>query len=1061
MRSFFCHALAVFATVTGAVYADSESQSEVCLTEGSNGTWNADWTGVAGRTYFAQCSPDLATWNFMPVVGFGAGPQGFSFALEGSSKFFVRLCYVDGAGATSLQEAKDLDYDRDGLPNEFEVVAAGSDPFDPKSMGPDSDSDGLPDGWERYHFGNLGQGPGGDPDGDGETNLEEFTNGTDPMLEDTDGDGISDGADVHPTDWFNGEAPLLSSAGEWVAQVQKKNGSPAANVSLEFRRWIAGDPIPQVALWHVGTTGVDGKYVVDPAGLLPGDRLAVSISGSPKQTIYLPSRPGSEVVDGSITPGGEGISSVDLQDALYTSGVGYPPDLNGVPGGPGNDPVEPPDVGLVNIYQFLYTDEITERWAVYPDGTGATNEWQTTERWEYHYGDGALFYGINSDAGSYSGQMPFSGPYAFIDELGKVDVAYNVDRGPTRSRAIKSTEIRSDFGLGRGVDLQVNCFETTVDQSGYGWQRAGSPLNVTLSDANPLIIDDSVYPIPAGKEEELLALVMGQVDPEEGPSDAGASYFQKIVLGPVLTNVPKDVLLGGRFHFQEVSDVKIGVHLPVGAMGDVIWRTEIISGTNRADTYVLTSTSGTLPGDSSVTAPIPESFAVIRFLPEGSLSVGDTIRVRISAEQIITNSAGAPSAPVSLGSVDVVLDHVNQGEEQAQDASIQQASQLRGDIGLPGDVPAPGSSSFAGGQRRQTMESERMVSLTGTPGGDSGTFVDALTRQFHHSEMDFSLAVPGSDLSLFVSRQAGESIWTDASGVRPYEDPLLPLGPGWSSNLSASLALDQSSPVAGLDAPTVSGLAAVVDYSGRSFRFVEVKGGERYIPDPTMLPDRASHNISLRKDAATGLFLLEQPALGITHRYEAANLTVTNPLNRDVPLASGARKLSYFRLKSVSDRKGTTLKWRYDVAGNASGKIVPDAIEVEGRPSLCLRFQQGTGADAGRLLAFWDPSGVKHTFEYETLAGADFKVLKRHLAGGQASASYGYKYLPDEQDPRPTAMLLPRADLPNQFYRSSGPHRGRGRKPDRNQLQRFPSEEGVFRPGKCLLHRGRGSPGGG
>jgi len=45
----------------------------------------------------------------------------------------------------------------------------------------DSDADGLPDDWERLSFGNLDQGASSDPDGDGATNLAEWTAGTDPM----------------------------------------------------------------------------------------------------------------------------------------------------------------------------------------------------------------------------------------------------------------------------------------------------------------------------------------------------------------------------------------------------------------------------------------------------------------------------------------------------------------------------------------------------------------------------------------------------------------------------------------------------------------------------------------------------------------------------------------------------------------------------------------------------------------------------------------------------------------------------------------------------------------
>jgi len=44
----------------------------------------------------------------------------------------------------------------------------------------DGDTDGLPDLWEQINFGNLTQTAGGDFDGDGFTNLQEYQNGTDP-----------------------------------------------------------------------------------------------------------------------------------------------------------------------------------------------------------------------------------------------------------------------------------------------------------------------------------------------------------------------------------------------------------------------------------------------------------------------------------------------------------------------------------------------------------------------------------------------------------------------------------------------------------------------------------------------------------------------------------------------------------------------------------------------------------------------------------------------------------------------------------------------------------------
>lgn len=80
---------------------------------------------------------------------------------------------------------------------------------------PDSDGDGLPDAWEIAHMldpddngenpnnngvpGNPDNGPMGDPDDDGLTNLEEFEARTDPRNPDSDGDTLLDGDEVHGT----------------------------------------------------------------------------------------------------------------------------------------------------------------------------------------------------------------------------------------------------------------------------------------------------------------------------------------------------------------------------------------------------------------------------------------------------------------------------------------------------------------------------------------------------------------------------------------------------------------------------------------------------------------------------------------------------------------------------------------------------------------------------------------------------------------------------------------------------------------------------------------------
>lgn len=61
---------------------------------------------------------------------------------------------------------------------------------------PDTDADGLPDDWELLYFGDISATPAGDPDGDGLSNLAEFEAGTNPTtptsLDDLDDDGLPD-----------------------------------------------------------------------------------------------------------------------------------------------------------------------------------------------------------------------------------------------------------------------------------------------------------------------------------------------------------------------------------------------------------------------------------------------------------------------------------------------------------------------------------------------------------------------------------------------------------------------------------------------------------------------------------------------------------------------------------------------------------------------------------------------------------------------------------------------------------------------------------------------------
>lgn len=82
---------------------------------------------------------------------------------------------------THFTDPLDSDSDDDGASDGWEVNN-GLNPNDPNDD-PDKDEDGILDAWEVTHFTLIEDcDPGGDPDGDLYTNLEEFNNGTDPNV---------------------------------------------------------------------------------------------------------------------------------------------------------------------------------------------------------------------------------------------------------------------------------------------------------------------------------------------------------------------------------------------------------------------------------------------------------------------------------------------------------------------------------------------------------------------------------------------------------------------------------------------------------------------------------------------------------------------------------------------------------------------------------------------------------------------------------------------------------------------------------------------------------------
>ena len=171
----------------------------------------------------------------------------------------------DGIGdAYEISCGKDLnpdeDDDNDGLTNYQEFILGLI------ATNPDSDGDGMPDGWEVQH--NLDprrNDANEDADNDGLTNLEEYEHGANPQVADTDGDGISDGLEVkyyysNPLNAdFNGERTEILSiiggnisgqSGNWTVE----NGTVYAQNRVGWVTYNINIPNNNVYQLSVGVT---------------------------------------------------------------------------------------------------------------------------------------------------------------------------------------------------------------------------------------------------------------------------------------------------------------------------------------------------------------------------------------------------------------------------------------------------------------------------------------------------------------------------------------------------------------------------------------------------------------------------------------------------------------------------------------------------------------------------------------------------------------------------------------------------------------------------------------
>ena len=300
------------------------------------------------------------------------------------------------------------------------------------------------------------------------------------------------------------------------------------------------------------------------------------------------------------------------------------------------------------------------------------------------------------------------------------------------------------------------------------------------------------------------------------------------------------------------------------------------------------------------------------------------------------------------------------------------------------------------------------------------TYIDALTDGLRHSTTDAYMPVSGSDFTVSARRDFRSQVWSNGGGLRPHEQPDLPFGMCWSSNLAANIRIDINSD----PNKTSPDQAIVTDETGAVHTFFiwkDTSGNQTFFPMPTAKNEQQTPYLeSLTSNNATPPTYTFTRKYGAILIYQPAGITLTTSNDR-LNGSSFSTTSTYSHLISATDRVGNTVNYTYATGVTT---LVPKSISVAHQSGIVLSIEQepvsslisGSASTQSVITAISDADGNKTTYTYVAapsdptsgnVSDSNVAVLSKVTAPDGAVTQYTYSAQSEpDQMPQPAFSLI-------------------------------------------------------